>query len=138
MSEQQRHWLKQGMLFGYPNCCVDSFIQLKHLRDDSPRKLNGTGFVPCARCNITKTEEQLIQEINSNRCKEFKPFKALEPDVEMLYMVECQSTGDYSFITKQVGPLTKERAITAATEMTQRLKVYGSLTRFYITPILDI
>lgn len=59
-----------GLHLGYPECCVESFI------DDvvsggfltrGERKLSGTGFVPCAKCDECMTEEQLKNKINENR-----------------------------------------------------------------------
>ena len=55
-----------------------------------------------------------------------------------MYMVEAISTGDYSFITADVGILSKEAAQAMADKLTERLRCYGSLTVFYITPVLDI
>lgn len=134
MNEQQRHWFKQGMLFGYPQCCVDSFITLDHIWD-GPRKLNGTGFIPCAHCNATKSTEELIQEINSKRCREFKPFKALEP--EMLYMI-CSKEPGFEDMSKKCGHMSESKALALAMKMNEMVSLYGGSRRFYITPILDI
>lgn len=133
MSEQQRHWLKQGMLFGYPQCCIEAFLTLNHL-GSTERKLHGTGFIPCVCCNITKTEEQLIQEINSNRCREFAPFKALEP--ELLYVVMAKTTErvyehSHTAFTKQIAEWYAYRLNNSY--YSRRVAV-----SFYITPILDI
>lgn len=135
MNEQQRHWLKQGKLFGYPDCCIEAFIALQHWNDGSPRKLHGTGFIPCVCCNITKTEEELVYEINLNRCKEFKPFKGLEP--EMLYMI-CSKTPGYEDMAKKCRPMLESRALALAMKMNEMVSLYGGSRRFYITPILDI
>lgn len=59
----------QGMRFGYPACCIGSFIMdIAHdrLATRERRKLDGTGYIPCAECN-RKSEEELILTINKNR-----------------------------------------------------------------------
>lgn len=56
----------------------------------------------------------------------------------MLYMIEAKSTGDYSFITSELGYFTWEEGLKKAKELTIRMQCYGSRTRFYITPVLDI
>lgn len=75
-TEQQLHWVMQGKMFGYPKCCIESFIELRHLKSGRIRKLNGTGFIPCATCNELKTEEQMIEQINKDRNPELEPFCA--------------------------------------------------------------
>lgn len=65
-------------------------------------------------------------------------FAVPEPKVETMYMVEAISTGDYSWVTAKVGMLSKEDALAEAQRLTERLQCYGSLTTFYITPVLDI
>lgn len=60
-----------GLIAGYPICCVETFIEeVKDLSKLSPersfRKLTGTGYVPCLKCN-RKSEEELIEIINKNR-----------------------------------------------------------------------
>lgn len=59
----------QGMKFGYPACCIGSFIMdIAHdrLATREKRKLDGTGYIPCAECN-RKSEDELILNINKNR-----------------------------------------------------------------------
>lgn len=136
MTEQQRHWLKTGLLFGYPNCCVDSFLQLNHLKTGIVRKLNGTGFIPCDRCNIHKTEEEMIQEINKNRCREFKPFKAIDPEPEMLFIVMGRASKriyEHSPI-----PLSQRAAEWHASRLNYTYYAKRLAVEFYITPILDV
>lgn len=72
---QQEYWQKMGMHFGYPKCCADAFIRLKHISDPGPRQLNGSGYIPCNWCNEHKTTEQLINTINFNRSEELPPFE---------------------------------------------------------------
>lgn len=55
-----------GLHYGYPQCCIIEFGANLGTVDNSHKKLWGTGYVPCDKCN-TKTEQQLIEEINLNR-----------------------------------------------------------------------
>lgn len=59
-----------GLHLGYPECCVESFIidvALCRFLTRPERKLSGTGFIPCAKCDECMTEEQLIKRINEAR-----------------------------------------------------------------------
>lgn len=76
MSPQQKYWVKMGKAFGYPSCCIAAFSMMDHIKDAHPRKLNGTGFIPCASCNTTKSTEELIKEINAKRSPAYPPFPA--------------------------------------------------------------
>ena len=60
-------WLVIGLYFGYPRCCIDSFMKLRHLVDRPNHSLMGTGFVPCKTCAETKTAVELVEEIKSQR-----------------------------------------------------------------------
>lgn len=75
MTEEQRgaRWYALGILFGYPICCIQSFLMMEHLGQPL-RKLNGTGFIPCHRCNEEKTEEELVAAINLARQPDLPPF----------------------------------------------------------------
>ena len=54
-----------GELLGYPKCCIDAFCKEDPLtRPD--RKLHGSGYVPCCKCD-NLSDGQLIDVINSNR-----------------------------------------------------------------------
>lgn len=58
-----------GFYYGFPVCCVNEFVRFMvgHavlLRTE--RKLSGTGYIPCVKCNA-KTEQELIDTINANR-----------------------------------------------------------------------
>ena len=68
-------WEAYGIYFGYPRCCVDNFLrnvmipfwyENKNLYP-SGRLLDGTGFVPCPKCNKEHTEKSLVDLINSKR-----------------------------------------------------------------------
>lgn len=55
--------IRLGEYLGFPKCCIDEFISV----DRAPsRKLSGTGYVPCVKCN-DKSEEELIAAISENR-----------------------------------------------------------------------
>jgi len=67
-----------GLLLGFPYCCISEFITTfknsgekryswELRKPGEKRKLYGTGFVPCSRCNARYTSEQLIEIIDSNR-----------------------------------------------------------------------
>ena len=55
-----------GLVFGYPECCVEAFLELRHLGEPE-RKFHGTGFVPCETCDREKSVEQLRSEIDAAR-----------------------------------------------------------------------
>lgn len=55
----------------------------------------------------------------------------------MLYMIEAQSTGDYSFVTKQYGLLLEHEARAVVKRINQRMQTMFSPTVFYMTPVLD-
>lgn len=62
--------IEYGLYLGYPLCCVQSFdadMMLRRWMTRGKRKLAGTGYIPCAVCNDTKTEEELKDAINANR-----------------------------------------------------------------------
>ena len=63
-------WVAHGMNYGYPPCCIGEFVIhcIKNTyKKRETRKLNGTGYVPCCKCNAKFTEKELIQNINRAR-----------------------------------------------------------------------
>lgn len=64
---------QKGLFYGYPECCIDSFIKIKtYNRTRSQRMIQrstiyaNTGFIPCHECSIkilnnTGTDYTLIQ-----------------------------------------------------------------------------
>lgn len=61
-------WVINGRVFGYPDCCIGEFCAdavLGTPRDDI-RKLHGTGYRPCLKCNDL-TIQQLKANIKKNR-----------------------------------------------------------------------
>lgn len=71
-----------GKFFGFPECCIKSFYSMEHVGDC--RKLAGTGYIPCLKCN-EKTEAELIAVISKNRvCKTPFPFEDRKAVEELL------------------------------------------------------
>ncbi len=63
------HWYKLGIYFGYPKCCITEFIyhiQTKTSHTRGKRKFDGTGYVPCMKCN-QKNHMMLLEYIHKNR-----------------------------------------------------------------------
>lgn len=57
---------RHGRYLGYPDCCINAFCTLAHIGSPK-RKFHGTGFTPCLTCHETKTEAQILEEIDRNR-----------------------------------------------------------------------
>ena len=71
-------WISQGMRYGYPPCCIGEFV-IHWIKDTchtrKKRKFDGTGFIPCIKCN-TRTKRALLKELAARR-SEPKPFPDL-------------------------------------------------------------
>lgn len=72
------NWVILGMEFGYPPCCIGEFViwaikSDKEIAKRSSRKLCGTGYVPCVKCN-EKSDVELIAEINERRSSDLEAF----------------------------------------------------------------
>lgn len=67
LNDRKLNWILIGVGLGYPTCCIKAFVDLEHMLDPEKRKLTGTGFIPCARCNSNKTTMDLVNEINHAR-----------------------------------------------------------------------
>lgn len=77
------YWVMKGIEFGYPACCIGEFIITIVKRTYSKRdkrKFNGTGFVPCIKCEHKKTKKQILAFIKENRSTELPPFPLDSPD----------------------------------------------------------
>ena len=57
--------IRLGKGLGYPDCCIQAFLT-EDFRTRPIRKLEGTGYVPCAECN-KKSPQELVSIINANR-----------------------------------------------------------------------
>lgn len=78
-------WIDLGQLFGYPNCCIQNFIERGvFIRCDSPvpKSLEGqsleidgvpTGYIMCEDC-MKLPVDVVISGINAHRHKNLKPF----------------------------------------------------------------
>lgn len=76
--------IKAGVVLGYGDCCIREFITtLGEFKP--PRRLSGTGFIPCIGC-AKKSEPTLIREINSRRTypERFQTVCIPEIDLELL------------------------------------------------------
>lgn len=67
-------WREIGVQYGYPACCIESFVNLEHIKHPQPLKLDGTGYVPCKSCNERYSEQEMADRINALRYKCLKPF----------------------------------------------------------------
>lgn len=70
-------WTIQGMEFGYPPCCIGEFIihTIKGTcKERGTRKLHGTGYVPCVKCDEL-SEGTLLATI-----EHLRTFKKAFPD----------------------------------------------------------
>ena len=67
-------WREIGVRYGYPVCCIDSFVRLEHIKHPQPLKLDGTGYIPCKSCNERYSEQGMARRINARRYKCLKPF----------------------------------------------------------------
>lgn len=81
----EESWTIRGRYYGFPECCIESFLTLSHVSGPD-RKLDGTGYVPCLKCN-EKSEEELIQIINSNR-RSPRPFPEDNWDLDEAHIGE--------------------------------------------------
>lgn len=62
-------WIALGWYFGYPECCIQAFLNMEHLKGPyiSDRQLYGTGYVVCDTCHETKDTRELLNFIAENR-----------------------------------------------------------------------
>lgn len=74
-------WRVWGKWYGYPPCCIDEMLHHYTKNTDKEygetnkhRKLIGTGFIPCNKCNKLKVS-QIERKIAMNRlCSEAFPY----------------------------------------------------------------
>ncbi len=69
-----------GEYLGYPECCIQEFINTMHLyhapefdRGQSDRPLHGTGYCPCTDCS-EKSDKELLAAIDARRDPTAHPF----------------------------------------------------------------
>lgn len=71
------HYTRSGVLYGYPLCCIKSFIkdiETNSVLTRESRKLNGSGYIPCIECNNKYTVPELIENIQKNRSNKLSSF----------------------------------------------------------------
>lgn len=82
MDERVKHWERMGKHFGYPKCCIDSFVKRAtrlvsglraELTSNQQRVHNHTGFIPCDECSkdIVRGEKSLegLIDTGTRTCK---------------------------------------------------------------------
>lgn len=76
--EQYLHF---GIMFGYPECCIDSFNKGRYfatMTDEEKAKhrssvFHHSGFIPCKSCS-EKDPKEVLREIDSRRYKVVEVF----------------------------------------------------------------
>jgi len=71
------HSISRGIYYGYPQCCIDWFVQnievpfpdIAELNEKQEAVHNGTGFIPCPACAELVTKETLFSLISNRQCK---------------------------------------------------------------------
>ncbi len=76
-------WMFNGMVFGYPDCCIVNFVERGAEIHNTGRSERGvpflddngvaTGYVMCPMC-ANRPREELIADINENRAPFIGPF----------------------------------------------------------------
>lgn len=99
LTEQQWYWYYWGKYLGYPNCCIDFFVQNAGkdwwMNKIYPKgfKFKGSGYIPCKSCNKLP-EEQIIKRINYRR-KASVPFpQEIDFEIEEAKMEEMLFKGE--------------------------------------------
>ncbi len=68
-------YAQYGTILGFPQCCIKEFIADCCDNDESKvfdssrsnRKLHGTGYIPCKKCNSLYSTKILIKRMNALR-----------------------------------------------------------------------
>ena len=77
--ERNSIWQSNGITFGYPQCCIDSFCKTHGFMnaDENQRTVaqNGFGFIPCAtHAKQILNNEITIESLIKNRDPEINDF----------------------------------------------------------------
>jgi hypothetical protein len=56
-----------GRYYGFPDCCIKEFIERDWSVGLPDRQLDGTGYIPCKKCNERYSAEGLISRIKLKR-----------------------------------------------------------------------
>ena len=69
LTEDNKHFIINGLYFGYPSCCIKSFIEGLSLLYSSNRFtysqslfMDGSGFIPCHGCSVKMIKKDLIKK----------------------------------------------------------------------------
>jgi len=72
--DQREMWLDNGKMFGYPSCCIDSFLNKTQNKKQLMVNMN-TGFTPCVKCTETIKRPRDIEKLIVGRDTEYEfPF----------------------------------------------------------------
>lgn len=75
--DQREMWLRNGNYFGYPDCCIDSFLNKKANPNQMILNMN-TGFTPCIECSKKVVRPMDLEKLISNRQCDFEfPFDSI-------------------------------------------------------------
>jgi hypothetical protein len=74
LEAHQDHWRNQGKYYGYPDCCIDSFVNrglFRELSREQKRVHKNYGFIPCPECakKIVEGKTTLEGLIKNRECK---------------------------------------------------------------------
>jgi hypothetical protein len=86
-------WKVSGLFYGYPQCCIEAFCRLDHIREESAtgdslcaQVGNSTGFVPCRTCaeKIRDGQTTLKELVQERKCP--RPFpRCNNDDKDLIY-----------------------------------------------------
>lgn len=72
-TEQEKSWRRRGKYYGYPECCIESFVTERD-EDREKRKHYYTGFIPCLTCNRNiHSFADLVNLIRDRECSTMFP-----------------------------------------------------------------
>jgi hypothetical protein len=91
-------WQASGIFYGYPQCCIEAFCRLDHIREQAKEGSSlasdmgkGTGFIPCGSCaEKLRSGELKLRDLISGR-KADRPFpKCSNTDMDLIYEMVCE------------------------------------------------
>lgn len=64
------HWIGMGRYFGYPSCCIASFLEVFDISEAQEAVHEGHGFLPCHECSVQILEgkKTLASLIRDRQC----------------------------------------------------------------------
>lgn len=72
-SKKHKHWIKMGIYYGYPKCCIENFCERGYTLTKNQELVHkNTGFTPCPKCSekILSGETTLEGLLVNRICKE--------------------------------------------------------------------